>query len=463
MSETFDCISPVDGSAYVTRSYATASDIEKALRVAQKAKEPWRALPLSERAKVCHAALDLLLLKKASLAEEISWQMGRPIQYSPGEIAGFDERARYMINIAEAKLQDICPPTQPGFRRFIKRQPHGVVFSITPWNYPYLTAVNSIIPALMAGNVVVMKTSAQTPLVAERIVAAFKEAGLAEGVIQYLHTNHDDTLGIVASGEVDYVSFTGSTQGGVAVETAAAGKFLELSLELGGKDAAYVRADADVTSSVESLVDGAYFNSGQSCCGIERIYVHSSLYESFMEKFVDLVKQYQLGSPLDPQTSLGPMVSAAAACDVRHHINNTIHVGAKAKIPRDLFAMDDDECAYLAPQVLTDVEHDMRFMKNEIFGPVVGIMSVSDDKQALSLMNDSQYGLTASLWTKDLELALSLADRLQVGTVFTNRCDYLDPALAWSGMKLSGKGCSLSEVGYERLTRPKSFHFRESF
>ncbi len=462
MSKTFDCISPVNGQVYVTRSYATESEIEHALQLACDAKASWRSVPLSERRRICEAAIDNLLKDKISIGEELAWQMGRPVRYAAGELQGFEERARYMINIAETKLLDIYPAEQAGFRRFIRREPHGLVLSITPWNYPYLTAVNSIIPALMAGNVVVMKTSTQTPLVSERIVAAFEETGLSKGVIQYLHTTHDETLRIIASGVVDYVSFTGSTRGGAEVEHAAAGKFLALGLELGGKDSAYVRQDADIDYAVEGLVEGAYFNSGQSCCSIERIYVQRDIHEVFVEKFVALVKQYKLGNPLDLETTLGPMVSAEAACEVRHQLNNTIHVGAKPWVSRDLFEKDDDESAYLAPQVLTNVEHDMRFMQNESFGPVVGIMAVNDDEQALRLVNESRYGLTASLWTRDTEQALSLGERLQVGTVYMNRCDYLDPALAWSGVKDSGKGCSLSEVGYESLTRPKSFHLRES-
>ena len=462
MSGTFDCISPVDNSVYVTRSYASESDISLCLENAKVAQLAWRALSIAERAKFCSAAVDAVVEHQKEIAEEITWQMGRPIRYAAGEVGGFEERARYMIDIAETKLADIQPEEQQGFVRFIKREPLGTVFSITPWNYPYLTAVNSVIPALMAGNVVVLKTSAQTPLVSERFDAAFKEAGLPEGVFQYLHLSHEDTTKVVQSGKVNYVSFTGSTRGGAAIEKAAAGYFLELGLELGGKDPAYVRADADMAHAVANLVDGAYFNSGQSCCGIERIYVHQEIYDAFVEQFVDLVKQYKLDDPFHPDTTLGPMVSAKAAGDVRHLLNNTVHVGGKAWIDKTQFCKDDGESAYLAPQVLTNVEHDMKFMCDESFGPVVGIMPVSSDEQAIKLMNDSAYGLTASVWTQDIDSAISIGNQINTGTIFMNRCDYLDPALAWNGVKQSGKGCSLSEVAYERLTRPKSFHLRES-
>ena len=461
MSETFECITPIDGSVYVTRNYASEEEIATVLDAAQAATHLWKMTSIAERSEICLAAVNALLSNKEAIAEEITWQIGRPIRYAAGEINGFEERARYMIGIAETKLQDIHLVDRPGFKRFIQREPHGVVFSVTPWNYPYLTAVNSVIPALMAGNVVIMKTSKQTPLVSERLGQAFEDAGLPKGIFQYLHVNHDDTTKIIKSGKINYIAFTGSTAGGVAIEHAAAGQFLELALELGGKDPAYVRCDADLNYSVENLVDGSFFNSGQSCCGIERIYVHQDNYHEFIERFVATVNQYKLGNPLDHETTLGPMVSVNAANNVRHQINNTIHVGGKAWVDCKGFSMDDGEGAYLSPQVFTDVAHDMSIMRNESFGPVVGIMPVDNDEQAIEMMNQSQYGLTASIWTKDENKALALGDQLQFGTIFMNRCDYLDPGLAWTGCKKSGKGCSLSEVGYERLTRPKSFHFKE--
>ena len=461
MSQTFNCISPVDGRVYVSRTYATERDLVDTLQRAIEARNAWRAISVSERARFCSLAIDSLLSKKDIIAEEITRQMGRPIRYSAGELNGFEERGRYMISIAASKLQDIELTNQSGFKRCIRREPQGVVLSITPWNYPYLTAVNSVIPALMAGNVVVMKTSMQTPLVSERLDGAFRDAGLPAGVFQYLHMDHEMTARAIQSGQVNYVSFTGSTQGGAAIEKSAAGYFLEMSLELGGNDPAYVRNDADIAHAVENLVDGAYFNSGQSCCGIERIYVHRNIYEDFVARFIALVETYKLGDPLDPETSLGPVVSAAAADELRHLINNTLHIGAHGRIAKDLFPKDEGDSAYLAPQVFTHVEQDMSVMRNESFGPVVSIMAVEDDAQAVELMNQSQYGLTASIWTRDMEAALLIGDQLQSGTVFMNRCDYLDPGLAWSGYKKSGKGCSLSELAYERLTRPKSFHFRE--
>ena len=351
-----------------------------------------------------------------------------------------------------------------GFTRYIRKESLGVVLTLAPWNYPYLTAVNSIIPALMAGNTVILKHSAQTLLCAERFYQAFEEAGLPPGVFQYLHLDHDMTLDLVRQNAVAYVSFTGSVSGGKAIENAAAGLFKSVALELGGKDPAYVMPDADVNYSAENLLDGAFFNSGQSCCGIERIYVHEDVYDVFIKTFIKLANQYQLANPMDKETTLGPMVNSKAADFVREQIKQAVSLGAKACIDEKDFPASKRNTPYLAPQVLINVDHAMSVMQDESFGPVVAIMKVCSDRQAIELMNDSAYGLTASIWTgtddKAVDKAMQLGDQLETGTVFMNRCDYLDPALAWGGVKDSGRGCSLSKLSYQQLTRAKSFHLK---
>jgi len=243
--------------------------------------------------------------------------MGRPAAQCPGEVAGFEERARYMIEAAPAALAEVESAPKEGFTRFIRRDPLGVVFVIAPWNYPYLTAVNSIVPALMAGNAVILKHSAQTPLCAERFAEAFAAAGLPEGIFQFLHLGHRAALDLIGHDGVDFVAFTGSVPAGHAVQDAAAKRFIGLGLELGGKDPGYVRADVKLEHAVENLVDGAFFNSGQSCCGIERIYVHEAVYDGFVEGAVELAHNYVLGNPLEEGTTLGPMVRTAAADFVR--------------------------------------------------------------------------------------------------------------------------------------------------
>ena len=454
------CISPIDGSVYVERHLASNPEIQAALARAELARKAWKNTPLAERVAIGRRAIAAFCAKEDQLAEELCWMMGRPIRYAAGEIRGFAERAGYMADIAESALADIQLPEKPGFIRFIRREPLGVVLVIAPWNYPYLTAVNAVMPALLAGNAVLLKHSAQTPLCAERMVEAFAEAGLPEGVFQYLHLSHAETAVLIRAPTIAHVAFTGSVAGGAMVERAAAGRFISSGLELGGKDPAYVRADADLGHAVETTIDGAFFNSGQSCCGIERIYVHEALYDAFVEQAVALVKQYRLGRSDDPETTLGPLVRAEAADFVRGQIHEAIEQGAMAHLVPADFALDKPGSPYLAPQVLTDVHHGMRVMTEESFGPVVGIQKVRDDEEALALMNDSEFGLTAAIFSADAEAAMALAERVEAGTVFLNRCDYLDPALAWTGVKNSGRGCTLSSVGYEHLTRPKSFHFK---
>lgn len=460
MNQTLRTYSPIDNSLYVERSYANQQDVDAALARAQAAQKLWRLSSVAVRAEYCNAAVDALVAEKGILAEELCWQMGRPIRYAQGEINGFEERARYMIQLAHTALAPIELPEKPGFTRYIKREPLGLTLIIAPWNYPFLTAVNALIPAIMAGNVVVLKHSAQTPLVAERLDEAFKKACLPEGVFQYLHLTHEDTERLIASPTINAIAFTGSVAGGAMVERAVAGRFISVGLELGGKDPAYIRADADLNHAVETAIDGAFFNSGQSCCGIERIYVHKDVYQAFVSKAVALVKQYTLGRSDDPETTLGPLVRASSAEFVREQIKEAIDQGAVAHINSQDFKMDKPGSAYMAPQVLTQVTHAMRIMTEETFGPVVGIMEVGSDEEAIALMNDSVYGLSAVVFTQDMNKGIAIGEQLQTGTFFINRCDYLDPALAWTGVKNSGRGCTLSSIGYESLTRPKSFHIK---
>jgi acyl-CoA reductase-like NAD-dependent aldehyde dehydrogenase len=453
-------ISPVDNSLYAERPLAKPADIERALDLARKAQRAWRNVPIADRARILNRFCDLFESKGDEIARELTWQMGRPSRYAPSEVRGTLERARHMIAIAPTALADIDAGPKEHFKRFIRREPLGVVLTIAAWNYPYLIAVNSVVPALMAGNAVVLKHSAQTPLCAERFASALQEAGLPHGVFQVLHLSHEDTERAIRDSRVDFVAFTGSVAGGHAVQRAASERFIGTGLELGGCDPVYVRNDANLAHAIENIVDGAYFNSGQSCCGLQRIYVHERVYGAFVDGFVDLTRKYVLGNPLEAATTLGPVVRAAAAETIRAQIAASIEAGGRAVIGETEFAASRAGTPYLAPQVLLEVDNSAAVMREEIFGPVAGIMKVQSDEQAIALMNDSAYGLTAAIWTSDADAALSIGERVETGTWFMNRCDYLDPALAWVGIKDSGRGCTLAVVGYEHLTRPKSFHLR---
>lgn len=458
-------ISPIDGSVYAERPLATRAEIEAAVTAAKLAQRGWASASIEERARVCSAAVDAMNAMNADdeISVELAWQMGRPVRYGAGELNGFTERSRSMIDIAAEALADVTVAEKPGFERFIQRTPLGLVFVVAPWNYPFLTAVNSIIPALMAGNAVILKHATQTLVVGERFQAAFDRAGLPAGLFTNLVMSHDESSALLRSGAIDQVNFTGSVPGGRSIETATAGTFTGVGLELGGKDPAYVRADADLAHAIENVVDGAFFNSGQSCCGIERIYVDHHVFEEFVAGAVALTQQYVLGNPLDRATTLGPMVRGRAADTVRAQINAAVAAGARQVVDLSSFGPDVPGSPYLAPQILVDVDHSMDVMFEESFGPVVGIMSVSSDDEAMALMNHSPYGLSASIWTSDLDAARALGRRIETGTVFMNRADYLDPALAWTGVKDTGRGVTLSPLGYDHLTRPKSFHLRHTF
>jgi acyl-CoA reductase-like NAD-dependent aldehyde dehydrogenase len=453
------CISPIDGSVYAERPALSPAEAVEAVGRSRQAQKSWARRPLEERVQLVMKGVARLNEMVDDVVPELAWMMGRPVRYG-GEFKGFNERSNYVASIAADALAPLRIEDSASFERRIEREPHGVVFVIAPWNYPYMTAINTIAPALMAGNTVVLKHAAQTLLVGERMVRAFVEAGVPEDVFQNVFLDHATSAVLISEGLFNFINFTGSVEGGRAIERAAAGTFTGIGLELGGKDPGYVMEDADLDAAVDTLMDGATFNSGQCCCGIERIYVHESLYEAFVEKSVAWVSNYKLGNPLDKETTLGPMANKRFAATVRQQITDAVAQGARGLVDAKLFPADDGG-AYLAPQVLVDVDHTMEIMREETFGPAVGIMKVGSDEQAIGLMNDSKYGLTASLWTQDPERAGRIGREIETGTVFMNRADYLDPALVWTGVKETGRGGSLSVLGFHNLTRPKSYHLKK--
>lgn len=458
MTKMLKCISPIDGSVFAERAVLSSEQARSAVAKAKAAQTEWANRPLQERIDLVLAGVAAVGAMNDEIVPELAHQMGRPVRYG-GEFGGFEERATYMAKIAEEALADIEIADDASFKKLIAREPHGVVLVVAPWNYPYMTAINTVAPALIAGNSVMLKHATQTLLVGERMAKAFHSAGVPEDVFQNVFLDHETTSELIAERSFGFVNFTGSVGGGKAMENAAAGTFTGVGLELGGKDPGYVMEDADLDAAVDTLIDGAMFNAGQCCCGIERIYVVESLYDAFVEKAVAIVKNYKLGNPLDETTTIGPMAHKRFADEVRAQIKEAVDAGAVAHI--ETFA-EDDGGAYLTPQILTNVNHDMRVMREESFGPVVGIMKVKDDEEAIALMNDSDYGLTASLWTADVDRGMKIGRRIETGTVFMNRCDYLDPALCWTGCKDTGRGGGLSVIGYHNLTRPKSYHLKKA-
>jgi acyl-CoA reductase-like NAD-dependent aldehyde dehydrogenase len=441
VTATFRTISPVDGSVVFERALDGPGVVERVLADASKAFETWRRVDLDERCTMVRRFVELAVHDTDAVAQELTMQMGRPVRDGGGEVGGWLLRGRTMIDLAPQSLADIELEARDGFTRYIRREPLGVVFVVAPWNYPWLTAVNALVPALVAGNTVVLKHSEQTPLVAERIGRAAREAGLPDGVLQVLYLDHAGVAEVISDPRVAFVAFTGS---------------------VGGKDPAYVCSDADVARTAANLVEGSFYNAGQSCCGVERIYVHQDVYEPFLEAFVSVANELLLGDPRDSSTTLGPVVRIRNAEGIQAQIDEAIAAGARPLLDPSHFTGAARGLPYMAPQALVDVDHSMRIMSEETFGPAVGIMQVRDDAEAIALMNDSLYGLTASVWTRDIEHAQQVGMRVETGTWFMNRCDYLDPELAWVGVKDSGRGCSLSALGYAQLTRPKSFHLRHT-
>ena len=454
-------ITPIDNSVYLERPLSTEAEIDKVIESSKKSFQSWKNTSIEDRITIINKFIDNLITLKPEVSKEICWQIGRPISQCANELRGFEERSRHMVKIAKESLQNIPATKNDEFDNYIYKSPLGVIFVMAPWNYPVITATNTIVPALLAGNTMVLKHSSQTPRCAELIAQALENTGIPEGVFQFVHTDHQACEKIIADPRIAHVVFTGSVRGGQEVKKYIGTRFINVGLELGGKDPAYVRSDADINHAIENLVDGAMFNSGQSCCGIERIYVDQSIYKDFIDGFKNLTEQYKLGDPSQEDTNLGPVVRLSAANFIRNQMAEAEQQGAKRLIDESKFSISKEDNCYVAPQVMIDIDHSMRFMMEETFGPAVGIMPVKDHHEAKQLMNDSPYGLTASIWTKDLDFAKEFGRDIETGTFFMNRCDYLDPALAWTGVKDTGVGCSLSVLAFDQFTRPQSFHMRK--
>ena len=454
-------ITPIDNSVYIERPLSSDNEINDILDKSKRSFISWKNTSIDDRIIIINKFIDNLLNLNTEVSKEICWQIGRPITQCGNELRGFEERSRHMVEIAKESLQNIPARKNDEFDNYIYKSPLGVIFVMAPWNYPIITATNPIVPALLAGNTLLLKHSSQTPMCAELLSKAFENTGLPEGVFQFVHTNHEACEKIISDSRISHVVFTGSVRGGQEIKKYIGTRFINVGLELGGKDPAYVRSDADVNHAVENLVDGALFNSGQSCCGIERIYVDQSIYNKFIEGFKSITENYKLGDPSKDDTNLGPVVRQSAAQFIRKQISEAEKQGAKRLIDESKFPISNENNCYVAPQVMIDVDHSMRFMMEETFGPTVGIMPVKDHEEAKHFMNDSPYGLTASIWTKDTDFAKDFGKQIETGTFFMNRCDYLDPALAWTGVKDTGVGCSLSTLAFDQFTRPQSFHMRK--
>jgi acyl-CoA reductase-like NAD-dependent aldehyde dehydrogenase len=429
----------------------------------RRAFSQWSRMELGQRVEWLRTGLQYFEAERSAIAKDLTAQMGKPIQQSENELKGFFERANYMLDIAETTLApDLLPKS--GFERRIEHVPLGLVFIIAPWNYPLLTAVNGVLSALVSGNAVLLKHSSLTPAAAEHFARAFGRLGPIEDLLQAIVADHADVERVIRECDIDHVVFTGSVEGGYAMQAAVTARrglgnhFIDSALELGGKDGAYVAEDADVKAAAEGLVDGAMYNAGQSCCGIERVYVHKSLFDEFMDRAEDLVAAYALGNPMEHKTTLGPLASAKSAQGLLAQVDAAKARGAKVVSGGRIKLIGKG--TFFEPTLMTGVDHKMDVMMLENFGPILPVMAVSGDEEAVRLVNDSPYGLTSAIYTRDVERANRFAREADTGTVFMNRCDFLDPALPWTGVRDSGRGTTLSKYGFYGMTRRKAIHFR---
>src|SRR5262245_9518187 len=457
MPTHYTLVNPATEAALREIPYTEPAELDAIVRRARAVQRDWRRTPVAERVRLVGQMVPAFQAMADQVALDITRQMGKPLQQARNEINTMIDRAETMCRIAEAALADEPLPPKAGFDRFIRHEPLGIVLDVAAWNYPLLIAVNVIVPALLAGNAVLVKHARLTPLCGTHFADAFARTDVAPGLVAAVTLDHDATAALIQSGQVDYVSFTGSVAGGHEIYGHVATRFIDAGLELGGKDPAYVCEDANFEFAVENVVDGAFYNAGQIRCGIERVYVARSIFDRFGEPAVALVQEYRMGDPEEPATTLGPLAHRKGKDLVDQHVSEARAAGARVLTGGTPWRGRGYFCE---PTVLIDVDHRMKVMWEETFGPVVGIMPVRDDAEAVRFMNDSPYGLTASVWTEDMDRATRVMAELDAGTVYANRCDYLDPLLPWVGVKDSGKGCSLSRLGFAHLTRPKSFHLR---
>ncbi|MBX3189487.1 MAG: aldehyde dehydrogenase family protein [Labilithrix sp.] len=453
---------PFTGETACSVPIADDAAISRTLDQAREAARALRGVSVDERIAICDRALTAFEARAEEIAREITKQMGKPLSQSRGEVMGMAGRWRHMQEIAKASLADVVLPPKDGFERRIAKEPLGVVLDLPAWNYPLLTAVNAVIPAVLAGNAVVVKHSPRTPLCGEHFARAFESSGGPANVVQWLFVDYETTEKIVGDARVDHVLFTGSVLGGHRIQAAARDRFMHVGLELGGNDPAYVAADADLDKTVENVVDGAIYNAGQSCCAVERVYVHASMYEKFLAAAEPLVRAYAIGDPTSDATTLGPIAQPWHVKELSDFIADAKAKGAKV-IAGGEPASVSGKGRFFQATLLRDVPQGAALMQKESFGPILAVAPVASDEEALARMNDSRLGLTASVWTADRDRADRLARQLDYGTVYMNRCDALDPALPWTGAKDSGRGVTLSALGFDALTRPKAIHFRLRF
>ncbi len=454
--------SPYSNEVVYETNYMKLSDAHNLLKITHNAQKDWSRVPLETRITSIQKVIDYFYTNFEKIAKNITLQMGKPITQSRNEIKGMIARIKVMMELAPKELSPEIIPTEGSNFMQIARQPVGLVFIISPWNYPLLTTVNTLIAAVLAGNTVIIKHSPYTPLCGKMFEDAFETAGLKNIVNDCLVTL-EDCQDLLTDPLISYVNFTGSVASGKFVYekivSSRTTDFIDVGLELGGKDAIYLAEDYDVKQAAESLMDGAMYNAGQSCCSVERIFVHKNLYDDFLQHSCKFLQNYKLEDPLLDSTTMGPLTLPTADDILKSQVEDAVAQGAKLMIGGLPTTDGKGKGRFFEPTLVAEAENDMNMMVDESFGPIIGICSVENDEEALKYINDSKFGLTAGIYTKDKERAMVFGEKCNVGTVFMNRCDALSPYLPWTGRNLSGKGISLSKYGFHAVTKTKGFNF----
>jgi acyl-CoA reductase-like NAD-dependent aldehyde dehydrogenase len=441
---------PEDGAFAVRKKYDRT----------RAAQPRWAATPIGKRVAVMRAFRDHLIARQETLAHTLTQEVGKPIRQSRNELNGLTKRLDFFITEASRALRDekVYADAEQKLEERITHEPLGVIANISAWNYPYFVGSNVFVPALLAGNAVLYKPSEFATLTGGHIAAGLHEAGVPADVFVAV-TGSKGTGAALLRQPIDGVFFTGSYATGARIGALAGRKMIKVQLELGGKDPVYVCEDVDVKMAAASIADGTFYNTGQSCCSVERIYVHETIHDAFVAAFLAEVKSYKIGDPMDEATYLGPLTRRSQLEVLRRQVADAKRKGAKVLLGGNAIKRKGN---WFAPTVLIDVDHRMVLMQEESFGPIIGIQKARDDAEAVALMNDTPYGLTAGVYTREEKRARRILRRVNAGSAYWNCCDRVSPRLPWSGVGHSGIGLTLSTYGIQTFTRPKAWHLRGS-
>ena len=449
-------LNPADGSLIRELAEDGAQAVAAKYARARAAQPAWSAIPLAERLAAIRRFKLLIEKRKSELARTLTQEMGKPIRQAQAELDAVAGRIDFFLNNTKSALAPETVLADPEMRERITHEPLGVVANISAWNYPYFVGSNVFVPALLAGNAVLYKPSEFATLTGLAIGEMLHAAGVPADVFSVL-AGSGSAGALLVDQPVDGIFFTGSYATGARIAAACAPRMVKLQLELGGKDPTYVCEDADAQTAAESLADGAMYNAGQSCCSVERIYVHEQIHDRFVSAFVATVQGYRCGDPMDEATCLGPLARALQLEVLERQVADAVGKGAQLLAGGKRIARPGN---WFEATVLSNVDHGMALMREESFGPLIGIQKVADDAQALALMNDSVYGLTAGVYTPDEARARRILAQVRSGSVYWNCCDRVSPRLPWSGVGHSGIGLTLSTYGIQAFTRPKAWHLR---